>query len=275
MKNLIKIRPITIIFLATFLAMTAVYIISPEVRGPEIQGLSLVIPIAAALIGLYTSRLYGLKSANGRALLLITGGIVCWAAAETIWYLSDNFIASGSLNPSFADVFFLLGYPLFGVGVYQGFITAGVKLKMIKKPLLVRVLTVSLTLTALVAYFVIYQAYDPTADLGINILNITYGLGDLILIILSLLTILVANEYRDGKLALYWKVIALSFFLTLIGDIAYAMYGEQFLADVKPYTYIDLLWTAAYMLLAFGVLENYIHVSEVQNKIRLKLQQRQ
>ena len=176
--------------------------------------------------------------------------------------------------PSLADVFFLLNSPLFAAGIWQGYVTSGVKLRQVKKSLLVTVLSASLILTILVAYFGVYQAYDSSTDLVSNTVNITYGLTDLVLVILSLLTFLVASEYAGGKLASFWKTMAAGFFMFLIADILFAMYLDLYMEDVKPYPYIDLIWIAAFIFLAYAMLDNYLHVSAVQKKIKLQLQQR-
>ena len=265
-----------IIFIAIFIAIATVNILSPKTQSLPIYTLYTFFPVAAALIGLYTSKMYRFNNANGRAMLLIVGGLVCWGIAEFIGYISDNFITPPTMDPQISDFFFLLAYPVFGIGVYQGFIAAEIKLKQINESLLAVVLSASLALTAWVAYFGVYQAYDPDVNLLTNVVNIGYGVGDLILVIASTLMILVAKEYGNGKLASFWKTMALGFFIFLIGDILYfTMYWDQYSQDQKPYVYINLLWIAAYLLLAYGVLENYLHISEVQNKIRLKLQQRQ
>jgi hypothetical protein len=267
----LRIRPI--IFIAIFLATLVFYALSPSIQTLPILTLYLLFPVGAALVGLYASRIYGFRSANGRAILLITGGLVCWGIGESIGYSLQSYMG-GAPFPSMADFFYLVGYPLFAAGIYQGFITSGIKLKQVKKSLLIAVLLVSLVLAVLVGYFGVYQAYDPTADLAANIVAIFYGLADLVLIVLSLLTILVASEYGDGKLASFWKTIALGFFLFLIADILFAMYGDQYSGDIQPYTYIDLIWIAAYMFLAYAMLDNYIHVTAVQKKIKLMLKQR-
>ena len=263
-----------IVFLAIFLAISAVYVISPKSQVVSIQGPSLIIPILAVLIGVYASKIYGLKSANGRALLLVTGGLACLSVGEIILYLSGNFISSVSLDSSIASVFFLLAYPFFGASIYQGYVTAGIKLKTVNKSLLYVVSLASIILTIFVAYFGVYRAYNPSANLLTNAINIGYGVGDLILVIASLFTILLASEYRGGKLAVFWKSIALGFFVTLMADVLFAVYGDQVLAGVKPYLYIDLIWTAGYMFLAFAITENYLYVSAVQKNIKLKLLQR-
>ena len=266
----------SLIFLAILIAYSAVYVFGSESQELLVVTLYLIFPVGTALIGLYASRIYGFKSANGRALLFITAGFTFWAVAEIIWYILENFITDGGATvPSPADIFFLLAYPLFGVGIYQSFVAAGVNLKTVKKSLLAIVISASLILTALVLYFGVYQAYDPSVDMATNAVNISYGLVDLGLVIFSLLTMLVANEYKGGKLASFWKIMATGFFIYLIADILSAIYQIPYLDEVKPYLYIDLIWVAAYVFLAFGLLENYLHVRAIQKNIKLKLQQRQ
>jgi hypothetical protein len=234
----------------------------------------LVDPVGAAIVGLIASTIYGIKSANGRAMLFIATGIGCWGIGEIIFIVFAN-IMNIDPFPSIADIFFLLAYPLLGVGIYKGFAAAEIKLAQVRKSLLTMLLSASLVLTILVVYFMLYQVYDPEAELAINFVNISYGLGDLILVILSYLAILVSNEYKGGKLGSFWKTMALGFIMILIADILFAIYSEQILNDIKPYTYVDLVWTAGYLFIAFGMLENYIHVSTVQKKIKLKLSQKQ
>ncbi|MFZ2125105.1 MAG: hypothetical protein WA087_03965 [Candidatus Saccharimonadales bacterium] len=262
-----------ILFLAFFLVNVALYVFSTEVRGIVIQSLSLVDPVGAALIGLCAAVMYGISNANGRALMFIAAGIACWGIGEIIFMVFAN-IMNIDPFPSLADVFFLLAYPLLGVGIYQSFVAAEIKLKQVRKSLLATLLSVSFVLAIFVMYFMIYQVYDPEADLAINFVNISYGLGDLVLVILSLLAILVSNEYKGGKLGSFWMTMASGFTLILIADIMFAIYSEQVLNDIKPYTYIDLIWTAGYLFIAFGMLENYLHVSAVQKKIKLKLAQK-
>jgi len=267
-----KIR--TILFLAIFLAISAAYfLLFPKEPFVADGALYLIAPVAAALIALYTSRIYRFNSANGRAMLLISGGLVCWGIAEIITYVLNNVIPDANTFPSLANAFILLAFPLFGAGIYQGFITAGVKLKQVNKSLLAAVLSVSLILTVLVAYFGVYLAYDPSADLLSNIVTVGTGIGDLVLIILSLVAILVAGEYKGGKLASFWKTMASGFFLFLIADIMFALHGNQYTEDMYE-IFMELGWIAAYMLLAFGMLENYVHLSAVQKNIKLKLSQK-
>jgi len=152
---------------------------------------------------------------------------------------------------------------------------SGAKLKLIKKTLLIPAVSISIILAILVIYFGMYRAYDPNTLLMSNIVKMGYGLDDIILIISSLFAVLAVHEYIDGKLALLWETIIPGFIIYLVADVLFALYSTPYIDDIKPYVYIDLVWIAGYMILAFGILENVIDIYTVQKNIRLKLLQRQ
>jgi hypothetical protein len=63
--------------------------------------------------------------------------------------------------------------------------------------------------------------------------------------------------------------MAVGFLLFLVGDIWFAVNG-----NMESNDYIELIWIAGYTSLAFGVLEDYFHLSSVQAKILARLKQR-
>lgn len=267
-----KIRQIA--FLIFFILIACLYILKPTIDNPLLI-LYLVAPIGGTIIGLIASKFYGFKNPRGKALLLITGGLACYSVAEIIWTVSIiTATEQVQSTTSMADIFFLSAYPFFFAGIYQSYKAAEIKVKKIKKSLLIKVVPLSLALMGLVLYFGVYKTYNPTLDPLTNTLNVSYGLIDLFLVISSLLTILVSNEYKGGKLASFWNIITVGFLFTLVADIASSIYADQYLDGVKPYTYIDLIWTAAYLLMAYAILEDYMHGLQVRNKIKLMLTQR-
>jgi hypothetical protein len=217
MKTRLIIRPI--IFLVSFLTISVVYILNQKIQPLPIYTLYMIFPVGAALIGLYTSRIYRFNNANGRAMILIAGGLLCWGVSETMAYVSDNFITSASLAPSLIDVVSLIGYLAVFAGIYHGYVAAEIKLKQVNKSLLVIVLLASIILTIIVGYFCVYLVYDPSADIATNMVSVGFGVGDLTLLVGSMLMILVAREYKGGKLASFWKLMAVGFYIFLIADI--------------------------------------------------------
>jgi hypothetical protein len=256
-----------------FLAAASIYIWFPESFAFSTSEVYEVFPILAILLSLYILRIYRFNNASGRAQILIASGLIFWGIGCIVEYVWINFLNSGSaLTP--ADAFYLLNTPLFAAGIWQGYITSGIKLKQVNKTLLAGLLSVSIVLTILVLYFGVYLAYDSTADFWVNIVNITYGVTDLVLVILALLTFLVSREYAGGKLASFWITMTIGFFLFLIADILYAMYPDMYEQGIAPYAYIDLIWIAAALVLAYGLLDNYLHITAVQKKVKMMLQQR-
>ena len=53
----------------------------------------------------------------------------------------------------------------------------------------------------------------------------------------------------------------------------FAMHGGQYTDDLYE-KFMELTWIAAYIVLAFAMLDNYLNISAIQEKIKLQLLQR-
>jgi hypothetical protein len=256
------------IFLMVFAVTVALYNLMPDLTFVDDGLLFLAFPIFAAFSGVIVliSRMYRPDNTIGRAILLIAAGLVLWGVAETITYV--QYISESEQFPSIADYLLLLAYPIFALGVYQGYASAEVKLKQLKKSIVAVLVPIALLLTAFVGYFLVYLVYDTEATALENIVMLSYGIANLILIILSLLAYMASTQYKGGKLESFWITITLGFLLFLIGDLWYAING-----NTGYYPYIEYIWIAGYLVLAFGVLEDFLHLSYIQAKIISKLSQ--
>src|SRR6185369_5807284 len=128
---------------------------------------------------------------------------------------------------------------------------AKVNWKGIAKPTLFLFVLVSLLLAALVGYFGIYQAYKPAETLLSNSIAIGYGVGDLLLILVTVLLLVLVWEFRGGKLSRVWLIMFCGFIFTLVADILFAMYRLQY--DMQIWFYkslLDSFWIAGYLLFA-------------------------
>lgn len=255
------------LFLLAFILISISYVLGTERHAVLNQALLLIFPIFATFSGLLATKIYGLKSITGKSLLSITLGFACLALGEIIWFFYKNILGIDPF-PSIADVFFLLGYPLILAGLYLEFKKSQIQLHQIKKSLIVLSLSLTLTLSIIVLYFGIYLAYDPSVGLLANIIAMSYGVVDLILIIISLFALLIVHAYRGGKFSTFWITTILGILLFLAGDILFAIYNIPYTADIKPYIYIDLIWIAGYLSLAYGMLDNYFHIRTIHREIR-------
>jgi len=254
------------LFIFAFILVSIAYIFEAEKQTFLNQILFLIFPVFAVLTGILAVKIYGLKSIAGKSLLAMTLGIACWAIGGIIW------CAYALLNidpfPSIADVFFLLGYLLVLLGLYMEFKKAQIQLSQLKKSTIILGLLITFVLTVIVFYFGIYMAYDSSVGFLENVVAMSYGIADLILIIGSLFALLMTRAYRGGKFSEFWMIVIAVFVLNLAADILFAIFSVPYTENAKPYIYIDLLWIAGYLLFAYGMLDNYFHIKAIRKRIK-------
>ncbi len=262
MKNNIIIKVLLFVILAI---VASVYFLD-EPSSLSNATLYLAAPLIFALAGLYATRLYGHGSDSGIALFFISLGASCWLLGEIIWYVF-KFFMDKSPFPSVADAFFLLAYPLFFIAIYKGLESIKNEWRKIGKATLISNLIIAVILALAVAYWGIYKVYDPEAGSLENIFSISYGVGDLFLILGVLWTSSLVGVYGNGKLGRFWKIMGSGFFLFLLADILFAIYQEKYISDMRPYNYIDIIWVAGYLILAYGLLEKALLINSIKEKI--------
>lgn len=247
-------KKLPIMFLLISFFMVALYVFSPSSQNPFMALLYLVIVFLPGVFGLYALRTIGIGNAFGRSVLLVTIGIWFWIIAECVWYYF-NFILYIDPYPSIADVFFLIPYPIFFAGIILAYKNFGSHILHIPKKLLFIDACLTLSLSALVLYFGVYLAYDPEVSALQNGLSISYGVADLVIVLLSLMTVSIVREYSRSRFGYYWMFITLGFSAFLLADVLFAIFNVQHGADIKPYTYIDLLWLCGYLLFSYALLD--------------------
>ena len=112
--------------------------------------------------------------------------------------------------------------------------------------------SLSLLFGLVVFYFGIIKAFDASDLLTNNLIAISYGIGDLLLIIFTVLILMVAIGYQKGKLFYPWLVILIGFFLILVADILFAMYRQEYENLDALSRNIDLGWISGFLFLTYG-----------------------
>ena len=125
-------------------------------------------------------------------------------------------------------------------------------------------------LIAAVSYEVLFLQFDSTLTFVENVVGMAYGIGDLLLIIVSYFVVKMASQYRGGKMLMPWMMIFIGLVLTLIADIYFNIYNEAYTAKIAPYIHIDLLWIASYLFYTFGIFSLGIIVKTAIAKISNK-----
>lgn len=250
---------LTLIFGVTLWA----YLLDPslEVSAWLRNGTYLIPPAVAVVAALFTARAYGIPSAHARNFVLIAGGLMLWFVGEVLF--TSYILAGVDPFPSLADVFYLLAYPLLAIGLWSEsrstHTTAPVRDRTI--------FYIAATLVAaLVVYVGVIRAYDPEADIVANVVAMSYGLADLVLIFAVGRTMLLARTFRGGALSLRWLVLLGGVASILVGDLLFALFNVQYEENLQPYILLDAFFAGGYCALAYG----FISLTSLLKRIRAR-----
>jgi hypothetical protein len=127
----------------------------------------------------------------------------------------------------------------------------------------------SVLLTILVSYFGVFLAYSRTEPLFTNVIAISYGVGDLVLIISTIALLILAWEFRGGTLSQIWLSLFFSFLLTLISDILFAIATSAYsLTGSFNRSLTDCIWILSYLLFSYALFSFGISIQEAKNRLK-------
>lgn len=224
---------------------------------------NLLPPLLASLMALITVRTYGKENPHAKALAFLSLGILFWFLGESIWFIYEYFYNLDPF-PSVADLFYLLAYPSLFVGLIYEFRSG--KMNWTKTRLFVCI-SKSFVFAVLVIYFGIIKAYDPQEILTNNLIAMSYGIVDLVLVTLSSSILLISFSYKKGKLFLPWIFIFLGFSLILSADILFAIFEKEYKTLMGFYRNIDLGWITGFSFITFGFYKIRESIEEVKAKL--------
>ena len=255
------------LFILLFAIITGVYFakINHEIEA----ALTLIPPFLAAIYGFKAAYSYSFENIHGKAMAALAYGMSFFFIGELLFFLL-HFVFNKDPFPSVADIFYLAAYPLLFLGFMVEIKYNKPRLNNFNKFALLMMFLISAGLAAAVAYFGIFKAYDPAVSASSNIIAMTYGVVDLIILAPSIYVLRLALEYKGGKLYNSWMLIFLGILLTLIGDILFALYNPQYVANKWPYVLIDLIWAASYMLFAYAFYYTAYTLNDLRKKIKSK-----
>jgi hypothetical protein len=189
-------------------------------------------------------------------------GVFFWFLGDFIWFILEYFLNKNPF-PSIADYFYLAAYPLLLIGLILE-IRSNVLTWTHSK--VIAAISLSLLFGFVVFYFGILKAYNPLETLLSNVIAITYGVGDLILIIFTIIIFMVAVGYQKGKLFFPWLSILVGFTLILAADILFAVFREEY-EDFTSIRNIDLGWITGFLFIGFG----FFSIGKTLKEVRKKL----
>lgn len=236
-------------------------IISEENRLFWENTLYLVAPAVSVIAGIYVLRKFGIGSIHGKAILFITIGLGMWLSGEILWYIFESIIHT-KVFPSVADIFYLAAYPFFLFGIFNEMKIG--KIIWTKKRLIIS-LAIMAILSVVTFYHEIYCAYDPEAAFAENVIQITYGVANLVVIICLILLVNLSILFSGGAFSRSWIIFTIGMFLYWVADLlAYAIYWEQYEALNWFFRQIDYFWIISFLMMSYALLKQRMVIDGIK-----------
>ena len=194
---------------------------------------------------------------NGRNKILFAGlsiGWICWFVAELTWGIY-TILGREVPYPSLADVFWVFGYiPIIG-GLYLRLREIPVKPTSNQRLLLWAISIVIILITFFFILLPILKSYDPV-NLVESILNVTYPLVDLLLLVVVLQLLFV---YQKGNYGVAWLILSVGFMLMSVSDLIFAyassmdLYYPESQVNLISSFGIDIPYGFSYLIWIIGL----------------------
>lgn len=238
-----------------FIASLGLYWLFPQSEMIELLRYASILSslLLAFSGGLYSLDKYGFNSSKSLTLILLTIGIGCFLIGETLWTYYE-YLMNTDPFPSLADVFYLAAYPLFFWALFREINLTNVNWRVLSRSLKFLLIMISALFMVVVCYFGVYLAYSPQETVLANFIAISYGIGDVALIVATIALLVLAWEFRGGALARIWMVLFFSFMLNLVADILFAIFTDAYNAQgTFQRNLIDTVWILSYVLFAHAM----------------------
>lgn len=225
--------------------------------------ISVVMSVAA---GAYATTIYGMHTPRGTAFGFITTALMLWLIGESMWLY---YYAIGvDPFPSPADVFYLLAYPAFFLGMLKEIQSMKFRWSSVSATLKISLGSLFAIGVGVFFYFGVLPSIDTNIDVVTNLIASAYGAGDIILTTIALLLIVLINEFSAGKISLSWKYLLVGLVLTLIGDLGFMFWTDIYEEGKQLAIVLDGIWIASYLAFAYSF---FVAVALVENlQTRLK-----
>jgi hypothetical protein len=180
--------------------------------------------------------------------------LILWFSAHLIWSLYEQ----QSAVPSIDDVFWLIGYGLFGYFLYKLCYSLRKKLQAHTIGIIATIVLILLTYIVLLTLSASSLLSTQKAETSILILILTYPILDGILLVpaalifwISTITSQEKGEKTDQQTRIFWVLLSLSIILFAIADSGFAYISALNLMAIQKEVWIwNIFYNSGYLCLA-------------------------
>jgi diguanylate cyclase len=216
-----------------------------------------LIPLLGGLSGILKAKQWGwLKSKVGKAVFFIALGGFAWGIGQMFWSLYYNIFQKVEVPyPSLADIGYSLSFPFLALGLINLSKATGAKFSFRHRS--GKVLALVITSVAIVAayYLLIVVARSGVIDFtegGLKLFfDLAYPIGDLVILLSSLLIYGLSFNYLGGRYKLPILSMIFGLLVLFFGDFSFS-----YTTTIETYYnghWVDIVLPTAWMLIVFGV----------------------
>jgi hypothetical protein len=216
-----RIRYLVGIVVAVLVTVAYFWLQSSELLGPATDYVFVLASGICSILAFLVIRHWGVRGKVAAVHLGLFLGIFLWFLGDTAWAIYETVLQVEIPYPSFADVFYLLGYIPIAVGIVQFLWTFRVGLK--RQGAFVA-LGIGLLFFGLTYAFLIGPLVVSTEDFLTKSYDVAYPVLDSMLVVLAIFMFFV---FRGGKMAGAWVWVSLGLLLNALADIAFSLGSLQ------------------------------------------------
>jgi len=215
-----------------------------------------IIPLIGGIYGLMVAKHWGgFKSKVGKAVTLLSLGLVTWGLGMVIWIYYNLILGVEIPYPSWADAAFILSWPLWGAGAAFLSIATGAKFGARQIRGRVMLFVIPIAVIAVSYYFLVTVARQGVVSAyedGLKtFFDLAYPIGDVIILAVALLIIGLSYSYFGGiyKKAIFFILGA--FVINYLADFTFS-----YTTSLETYyngSLADVLFIITMTVLATGI----------------------
>jgi len=208
--------------------------------------------LTATISFIFTLLLFKLNNPSGSVWFFLSLGMFCWCVADIIWFFAQIVLRIGSPFPYWSDLFYLLSYIFFIIGIVMMIKLAEYKLRSSEQIVTLVTIIIVIVLVSILYIKPIIEYYsiaENNEGAGFEpFLYLYYPIADLILASSCLVLVF---KYRGGQYSHSWLILCIGFFIAAGYDLLYSY------ASWNGYDWsmvIDQFYYLMYMLFVYGAL---------------------
>lgn len=215
-----------------------------------------LIPFFGGLFGLVKVPTWGgLRSSMGKALALLSLGLITWSGGETIWSYYNLVRHIEIPYPSWADLSFIISWPLWIAGILFLSRATGAKYGLRSRNGRVQLILIPIIAIIVSYYLLVVIARGGSLTSGGGLLKIFFDLAypglDVVVLTVALLVYGLSFEFLGGKYKFPVIITLLAFVINYFADFSFS-----YTTTVGTYyngNYSDLLFLTAMFVMGIGI----------------------